>query len=169
MATVLAYGPAFRRDEEDERHPFYLATFWMIRALFALGEFDRAYRHLGAVLEGTTDLGLMAEYFDPLTSQQLGNFPQAYSHEELVETVSAMLWSFDGQQLVLFPAVPDVWLAPGNQISAVNLPLGKSRGTITLDVGEDSLHFAAEDVGVCSVLIPPRYFALGKRVELKIQ
>ena len=33
LAQAMAFGPAFRRDEEDVRYPFYLATLWMVRAL----------------------------------------------------------------------------------------------------------------------------------------
>jgi len=165
LAAVMAYGSAFRRDEEDVRYPFYLGTFWMIRAFLSIGEYDRAYRHLRAALDGTTDLGLMAEYFDPLTSRQFGNFPQAFSHEELVKTVSAMLWAFDGTRLVLFPAIPDAWLSPGNILQVANVPLGKSRGTIALIVEDACLRFAAQTIGECTVVIPSRYYALGKQVE----
>jgi len=139
LAQALAHGPAFRRDEEDIRYPFYLATFWMIRALQQIGEHERAYAHLRAVLEGATDLGLMIENFDPLTSQQFGNFPQAFSHEELVKTVIEMLWDFDGERLMLFPAIPPSWLVPGQVCVARNIPLGRERGNHHPDCGREGL------------------------------
>jgi len=166
LAEVMAYGPAFRRDEEDVRYPFYLATFWMIRAFLSIGEYDRAYRHLRAVLDGTTDLGLMAEYFDPVTSRQFGNFPQAFSHEELVRTVSAMLWNFDGTQLTLFPAIPSDWLVAGNTIAVQNIPLGRERGSIACTVQENALHFETKGTRHCRVLIPNRFYSEGRRVEV---
>jgi len=166
LAQTLAYGPAFRRDEADERHPFYLTTFWLIRALQLSGQYERAYAHLRAVLAGATDLALMGEYFDPLTGRQWGNFPQAFSHEELVKTVVEMLWDFDGERLVLFPAIPAAWLLPGNTIVARNIPLGDERGTITLEVAEDTLRFTTQGTGRCRLVVPRRYFAMGRRVEV---
>ena len=97
LAQALAFGPAFRRDEDDVRYPFGLATLWMIRALLLMDERERAYAHLQAVIEGATDLDLMAEYFDPISGQQWGNLPQAFSHEELIKTVAEMLWRWDGE------------------------------------------------------------------------
>jgi hypothetical protein len=166
LAQALAYGPAFRRDEEDERYPFYLTTLWLIRALQLSGQYERAYAHLRAVLEGATDLALMGEYFDPLTGRQWGNFPQAFSHEELVKTVAGMLWDFDGERLVLFPAIPVAWLVPGSTIVARNIPLGGERGTITLEVAEDALRFTTQGTGRCRLVVPRRYFATGRRVEV---
>jgi GH15 family glucan-1,4-alpha-glucosidase len=32
------------------------------------------------------DVGLLAEEYDPIAKQQLGNFPQAFSHVGLVNT-----------------------------------------------------------------------------------
>jgi hypothetical protein len=166
LGRALAYGPAFRRDEEDVRYPFYLTTLWMIRSLQLSGKYERAYAHLRAVLEGATDLALMGEYFDPLTGRQWGNFPQAFSHEELVKTVAGMLWDFDGERLVLFPAIPVAWLVPGSTIVARNIPLGGERGTITLEVAEDALRFTTQGTGRCRLVVPRRYFATGRRVEV---
>ena len=166
LTRALAYGPAFRRDEQDERYPFYLTTLWLIRALQLSGQYERAYAHLRAVLAGATDLGLMGEYFDPLSGRQWGNFPQAFSHEELVKTVVEMLWDFDGERLVLFPAIPAAWLLPGNTIVARNIPLGGERGTITLEVAEDTLRFTTQGTGRCRLVVPRRYFATGRRVEV---
>jgi hypothetical protein len=166
LAQALAYGPAFRRDEEDVRYPFYLTTLWLIRALQLSGQYERAYARLRAVLAGATDLALMGEYFDPLTGRQWGNFPQAFSHEELVKAVVGMLWDFDGERLVLFPAIPAAWLVPGNTIVARNIPLGGERGTITLEVTEDALRFTTQGTGRCRLVVPPRYLATGRRVEV---
>jgi hypothetical protein len=167
LAEVMAYGPAFRRDEEDVRYPFDLATFWMIRAFLCIGEYDRAHRHLRAALGSTTDLGLMAEYFDPITSRQFGNFPQAFSHEELVKTVSATLWNFDGTQLTLFPAIPSDWLVAGNTIAVQNIPLGRGRASITLTVQEDALCFETQGTEHCRVLIPNRFYSEGVNESLR--
>jgi hypothetical protein len=74
----------------------------------------------------------MAECFDPLTSQQFGNFPQAFSLVELVRAVIEMLGRMDDAQLILFPAIPSGWLVPGNTMTASNIPLRAERATIEL-------------------------------------
>ncbi|MEW5761749.1 MAG: glycoside hydrolase family 15 protein [Bacillota bacterium] len=67
--------------------PFYLATFWLARYYFMVGNNERGWALLKTCLDNTTTLGLMAEHFDPETGEQWGNFPQAFSHEELLQTV----------------------------------------------------------------------------------
>jgi len=37
------------------------------------------------------DVGLLAEEFDPIAGQQLGNFPQAFSHVALIESAFNLL------------------------------------------------------------------------------
>jgi GH15 family glucan-1,4-alpha-glucosidase len=63
--------------------PFYLPTLWMARHLLRAGERERALDLVRLCRSGATDLGLMAEHFDPRTGEQWGNFPQGFSHEEL--------------------------------------------------------------------------------------
>ncbi len=168
LARELAHGGGFRRDEETEtaRPPFVLGTLWMVRALARSGEHERAFRHLRTVLLASTDLRLLAEYFDPLTGQQWGNFPQAFSHEELVRTILDLLYRWDGDRLQLFPAVPDAWLATGSRLTVSNVPLAGSRAMIGLDVEPGLLRFTAEGTGSIDVVIPERFLATASRVEL---
>lgn len=67
--------------------PFYLPTFWLARYYSHFGQVERAWELVRLALQSATNLYLMAEHFDPLTSTQWGNFPQAFSHEELVQTL----------------------------------------------------------------------------------
>ncbi len=165
LVRSLAYGAAFRRDEEDTRTAFYLATFWIIRALQRVGEYDQAYAHLRAAIGSATNLGIMAEYFDPLTGRQHGNLPQAFSHEELIQTVIAMLWRFEGNRLVLFPAIPSGWLVPGTRLSVSNIPFGGKRAAIGLTVERDVLDFTIDIAGF-EVVVPERYSDGERRVRL---
>lgn len=153
----LGMGRACRRDEEDERFPFYLATLWLVRALVVIGDYAEAYDRLSAVLAGMTDLDLMGEYFDPVTGRQYGNFPQAFSHEELVRATCAMLWDYDGERLVIFPAIPDAWLVDGAHISVSNIPLGRHRAALALTVAERHLNFRLSGTGDVRIVIPDRY------------
>ncbi|MET8009010.1 glycoside hydrolase family 15 protein [Streptomyces sp. NPDC005271] len=59
---------------------FLLCSFWMVDALALTGRPDEAHALFDRLLALRTDLGLLAEEYDPATGRQLGNFPQAYSH-----------------------------------------------------------------------------------------
>lgn len=52
----------------------------MVDALALTGRPDEAHALFDRLLALRTDLGLLAEEYDPATGRQLGNFPQAYSH-----------------------------------------------------------------------------------------
>ncbi len=74
---------------------FTICTFWMIQALFKIGEEDEAHRIFEKLLSYSNHLGLFSEDIDFKTKRLLGNFPQAYSHLALIET--AQLFSKDIQ------------------------------------------------------------------------
>src|SRR5690606_3483100 len=67
--------------------PFYLPTLWMARYYLRAGHLQRARELVRVCLDNATSLGLMAEHFNPRTGRQWGNFPQAFSHEELALTI----------------------------------------------------------------------------------
>jgi hypothetical protein len=92
--------------------------------------------------------------FDPLTGKQFGNFPQAYSHEELIRTVCAMLWHFDGEQLTIFPAIPPEWLVPGTVIRASNIPLPNTRAEIALFVEQARVRYTARNNAQIPIRVP---------------
>ncbi len=70
--------------------PFYLPTLWLARFHLLAGNEERALALVRTCLSCATDLNLMAEHFDPVGGRQWGNFPQAFSHEELVRTLLAL-------------------------------------------------------------------------------
>jgi GH15 family glucan-1,4-alpha-glucosidase len=54
---------------------------------FALqGRLDEAEALFQRLLDLRSELGLLAEEWDPATRRQLGNFPQAFTHVALVNT-----------------------------------------------------------------------------------
>ncbi|HZH74168.1 MAG TPA: glycoside hydrolase family 15 protein [Mariniphaga sp.] len=75
---------------------FTICTFWLIQALFRIGEKEEAQKLFDEVLSYSNHLGLFSEDIDFETKRLLGNFPQAYSHLALIET--AMLFSKDIDQ-----------------------------------------------------------------------
>ncbi len=65
---------------------FTICTFWLVRALFVIGEKEEALQIFNQLLSYTNHLGLFSEDLDFETKRQLGNFPQAYSHLALIDT-----------------------------------------------------------------------------------
>ncbi len=59
---------------------FLICSFWLVQALVRVGEQERAHRLMEKLQMVANDLGLIAEHFEPGKGEQLGNFPQAYSH-----------------------------------------------------------------------------------------
>ncbi|MFF6979376.1 glycoside hydrolase family 15 protein [Streptomyces sp. NPDC008343] len=58
---------------------FLLCSFWLVDALALTGRLDEAEAVFEQLLTLRSDLGLLAEEYDPAAQRQLGNFPQAYS------------------------------------------------------------------------------------------
>src|SRR5205823_9636785 len=67
-----------------EEGTFVICSFWLVSCLAKAGEVDRA-EQLFAQLSGyANDLGLLAEEIETANGEQLGNFPQAFSHIGLI-------------------------------------------------------------------------------------
>lgn len=67
--------------------PFYLPTIWLARYYLMAGRTADCDRLLQTCLDCATSLGLMAEHFDGRDQAQWGNFPQAFSHEEVARLI----------------------------------------------------------------------------------
>jgi GH15 family glucan-1,4-alpha-glucosidase len=65
---------------------FLPCTFWLADNFALQGRLDEAEELFERLLALRSDLGLLAEEWDPATSRQLGNFPQAFTHVALVNT-----------------------------------------------------------------------------------
>jgi GH15 family glucan-1,4-alpha-glucosidase len=63
-----------------EEGTFAVCTFWLVSALAKAGEVERAEALFEQLAGHANDLGLLGEEIDTATGEQLGNFPQAYSH-----------------------------------------------------------------------------------------
>jgi alpha,alpha-trehalase len=63
-----------------EEGTFAICTFWLVSALAKAGEIERAEALFDQLVGHANDLGLLGEEIDTATGEQLGNFPQAYSH-----------------------------------------------------------------------------------------
>jgi GH15 family glucan-1,4-alpha-glucosidase len=69
---------------------FLLCTFWLARALAQDGKVAEARDVFERAIAHVNDVGLLAEEIDPVTGEQLGNFPQAFSHVGLVNAAWAI-------------------------------------------------------------------------------
>lgn len=88
----LRLGPTVYRYFHEDGLPgneggFNLCTSWLIQALAAIGQHERAHALLRDYVALAGPTGLMSEEFDPRSGTSLGNFPQAYSHLGLIDAV----------------------------------------------------------------------------------
>jgi alpha,alpha-trehalase len=67
-----------------EEGTFVICSFWLVHCLAKAGEVERAEALYSQLAGYANDLGLLAEEIDTATGEQLGNFPQAYSHIGLI-------------------------------------------------------------------------------------
>jgi GH15 family glucan-1,4-alpha-glucosidase len=73
-----------------EEGTFSICTFWYVEALARAGRLDEARLALEKMFTYANHLGLYAEQIGP-TGQQLGNFPQAFTHLALISAA----WNLD--------------------------------------------------------------------------
>ncbi|MEA2025092.1 MAG: glycoside hydrolase family 15 protein [Chloroflexota bacterium] len=87
-------GHIFRYRSDDglagDEGSFVFCTLWMVSALARSGQIGRAKERFEMVLSHASDLGLLAEEIDPRTGEQLGNFPQAFSHVGVISAALAI-------------------------------------------------------------------------------
>jgi alpha,alpha-trehalase len=73
-----------------EEGTFVICSFWLVSALAAAGEVERAEALFDQLVGYANDLGLLAEEIDTGSGEQLGNFPQAFSHIGLITAAAAI-------------------------------------------------------------------------------
>ena len=99
--ALFRKGLMYRYNSEDDfgvpSSAFTMCTFWLIRALFVTGQHNEAKTLFSQVLRYGNHLGLFSEHLDFDTKEQLGNFPQAYSHLAIVNT--ALLFAEEKERL----------------------------------------------------------------------
>jgi len=66
---------------------FLLCSFWLIAALALTGRRREAEEYLTEILSHSGQTHLLSEEIDTRTGRQLGNFPQAFSHIGLINSV----------------------------------------------------------------------------------
>lgn len=95
----------FRYVEEDEfgapENAFIVCTFWMINALYLIGEEDNARRMFDNMLKHANHLGLFSEDVELSSKCLIGNFPQGYSHLAFIQTVLLMETKYDWSDIAI--------------------------------------------------------------------
>jgi GH15 family glucan-1,4-alpha-glucosidase len=76
---------------EGEEGTFVICSFWLASCLAQAGEIERAEQLFDRLSGYANDLGLLGEEVDAATGEQLGNFPQAFSHIGLIKAA----WDID--------------------------------------------------------------------------
>jgi GH15 family glucan-1,4-alpha-glucosidase len=74
-----------------EEGTFVICSFWLVSCLAKAGEVERAEKLFEQLTGYANDLGLLAEEIDTANGEQLGNFPQAFSHIGLITAA----WEID--------------------------------------------------------------------------
>jgi alpha,alpha-trehalase len=74
-----------------EEGTFVICSFWLVSCLAKAGEIERAEALFDQLAGYANDLGLLAEEIDTSSGEQLGNFPQAFSHIGLITAA----WEID--------------------------------------------------------------------------
>jgi alpha,alpha-trehalase len=69
---------------------FIICSFWLAHARAIVGDIDAARETFEQTVALANDVGLLAEEIDIASGEQLGNFPQAFSHVGLINAAAAI-------------------------------------------------------------------------------
>lgn len=84
----LMYRYKSADDFGEPTSAFTICTFWLIEALYVIGEKEEAREIFEELIKNANHVGLFSEDLDFETKRRLGNFPQAYSHLALINTAA---------------------------------------------------------------------------------
>ncbi|GLW58548.1 glycoside hydrolase family 15 protein [Kitasatospora phosalacinea] len=92
---------------------FLACSFWLVEALAVIGREDEARELFDRLLALRSELGLLAEEYDPRARRQLGNYPQAFSHWAMADAALRLQGQPDTTETV--PAVLATASSPEGQ------------------------------------------------------
>jgi len=88
---LVKQGFTFRYLAEDEfgkpENAFIVCTFWMINALYLIGEERKARDMFENIMGCWNHVGLFSEDVEVESKRLTGNFPQGYSHLAFIQTI----------------------------------------------------------------------------------
>ncbi|MDO5098770.1 MAG: glycoside hydrolase family 15 protein [Corynebacterium sp.] len=71
-------------------YPFLICNFWLVEQYAAAGRIDDAEKLMNQLASYATELGFLAEEYDPEHGRLAGNFPQAFSHIGVIRAAAAI-------------------------------------------------------------------------------
>jgi GH15 family glucan-1,4-alpha-glucosidase len=85
-------GLVYRYEQSKERHEgaFAVCSFWEVDFLVRSGKLAEAREVFEAALGYANDVDLFAEQIEPHTGEAMGNFPQAFTHLGVINSVLAL-------------------------------------------------------------------------------
>ena len=97
ISTIKAIYTGLRTDYLVQRYKvkddfgksksaFTICSFWLVDALWYIGEKDKARKLFSKLVRKGNHLGLFSEDIDMKTGKMVGNFPQAYVHLALINS-----------------------------------------------------------------------------------
>jgi GH15 family glucan-1,4-alpha-glucosidase len=91
MERLLENGLVYRYHADDglpgKEGAFGLCTFWLVDALALSNRMEEAWDVFNGIAGRANHVGLFPEQFDPASGEFLGNFPQAFTHIGLINSV----------------------------------------------------------------------------------
>ena len=75
---------------KEKEGTFLACSFWLVEVMHLQGRVEEARALFERLLTLRNDVGLLAEQYDTRAGRQVGNFPQAFSHEALVNAALAL-------------------------------------------------------------------------------
>ncbi|MCI0573838.1 MAG: glycoside hydrolase family 15 protein [Myxococcaceae bacterium] len=131
LRSELGAGPFLYRYHVDDgvggpEGGFLLCGFWLAEVLAMAGRLEEAEEVFVAHAEASNHLGLLAEEVHPLTRDQLGNFPQAFSHLGLIAAAARIDLTLrlrdEGETALPYPLEPEPPTVEEPEAPAVELP-----------------------------------------------
>ncbi|AKK07286.1 glycosyl hydrolase, glucoamylase [Corynebacterium mustelae] len=71
-------------------YPFLICNFWLVEQYAAAGRIEDAEKLMDQLASYATDLGFLAEEYDPEHGRLAGNYPQAFSHIGVIRAIAAI-------------------------------------------------------------------------------
>jgi GH15 family glucan-1,4-alpha-glucosidase len=107
----LTVGPWVYRYRSDDGLPgdegaFVYCSFWLVDNLVLQGRVEEAGERFAAIVAKGGPLGLLAEEVDPATGEQLGNYPQGFSHIGLIRSALLLVAPEEARRRALDEAAP---------------------------------------------------------------
>ena len=98
-------------DFGKSKSAFTICSFWLVSALYDIGEKEKAFSIYNKLLRNSNHLGLYSEDIDIETKKLIGNFPQGYTHISLINT-SLLLseWSTQHKKIDWSSVKRNKWL-----------------------------------------------------------